>query len=142
MTTYNLDAVAGGVLSERIRPQLAMRWERHYNIIAQAGLAVGDILQADIPVPNWVRTIVVSKRTNTANADTLTVQCQDAALPIAPVLPIKTANAIQTSGSSSNSASNTILMQLYPVGDFIRVLLTIATSIPAQGVLSIAFYDV
>ena len=142
MAIYNLDQVVGGVLLELMRPQIAFRWERHYNLVAQAGIAVGDVQFADLVVPNWVRTIVVSKRTNTSNPDTLTVQCQDSPLTIAPVLPIKTASSIQTSGSSSSAASNTILMQLYPMGNLIRVLLTLAGSVPTAAVLSVAFYDV
>lgn len=141
MATYNLDNVAGAVVLEVNNPQLANRFERHYNPKAQAGLAVGDVVYFDLVVPVWVRTIVVQKRTDTANADTLTVQCQDAGPTIAPVLPIKTANGVQTGGSTSNTANGSVLMQLYPVGNKIRVSLTLATSVPNQCDLSVSLYD-
>lgn len=141
MPSYDLNQVANAVVLEVKKPQLAYRYEKHYNVKAQAGLAVGDVAYADIDVPEWCRTIVVSKRTDTSNADTLTVQCQDSGLPIQPVLPIKTANAVQVGGSSSNSAGNAVLMQLFPVGNKIRVSLTLATSVPGACLLSIAMYD-
>ena len=141
MATYNLDTVTGAVVLEVNNPQVANRYERHYNIKAQAGLAVGDVLFFDIVVPYWARTVVASKRTDTSNADTLTVTCQDAGPTIAPVLPIKTASAVQAGGSTSNTAANALLMQLYPVGNKIRVSLTLATSVPNQAMLSVAFYD-
>lgn len=141
MATYDLNLVANAVVLEVKRQQMAVRYERHYNILAQAGLLVGDIVFFDIDVPDWVRTIIVSKRTNTANADSLTVQCQDSGLPIPPVLPIKTAAAVQVGGSSSASAGNAVLMQLYPVGNKIRVQLTLVTSVPTQALLSVAFHD-
>lgn len=141
MATYNLDTVAGAIALEIINPQLANRFERHYNVKAQAGLAVGDAAYFDIIVPYWVRTIVVQKRTDTVNADTLTVQCQDNGPTIPPVLPIKTANAIQVGGSTYNSAASSVLMQLYPVGNKVRVSLLLATSVPAQCMLTIGFYD-
>lgn len=141
MATFNLDAVAGSVLSELIRPQLAFRWERHYNILAPAGLAVGDTVYADIVLPPWVRTLVLAKRTNTANADVLSAVCQDPGLPIAPVLPIKTASAVQTGGSSSNAANNAVLMQLFPIGNLVRFSLQFVLLLPAQGVMTIAMYD-
>ena len=141
MASYNLDTVANAVVLEVNNPQVANRFERHYNPKAQAGLAVGDIVYFDIIVPYWVRTIVASKRTDTSNADTLTVVCQDAGPTIAPVLPIKTASAIQTGGSTTNTAASSVLMQLYPIGNKIRVSLTLATSVPAQCDLSVAFYD-
>lgn len=141
MATYNLDAVTGAIALELKKLQLAMRYERHYNVLAQAGLAVGDTVYFNIAIPEWVRTICVGKRTDTSNADTLTVQCQDPNMPIQPVLPIKTASAVQTTGSTTNTASNTILMQLYPVGNVIQVSLQIATSLPTKCLLSIEFYD-
>ena len=140
MATYNLDAVAGSIVLEIKKLQLAMRYERHYNVKAQSGLAVGDIVFFNISIPEWVRTICVGKRTDTSNADVITVSCVDT-LPIAPVLPIKTASAVQTTGSTSNAASNIILMQLYPVGNIIQVSMQLATSVPAQCVLSIEMYD-
>ena len=141
MATYDLNQVAGAVVLEVIKPQLANRYEKHYNVKAQAGLAVGDTVYADIDVPDWVRTIVVQKRTDTSNADTLSAQCQDAGPTIPPMLPIKTANAVQVGGSSSNSAGNAVLMQLFPIGKKIRVSLLIATSVPTNCMLSVAMYD-
>ena len=141
MATYDLNQVASAVVLEIIKPQLANRYEKHYNVKAQAGLAVGDVVFFDIDVPDWVRTIVAQKRTDTSNADTLTVQCQDAGPTIAPVLPIKTANSVQVGGSTANTAANALLMQLYPVGKKIRVSLTLATSVPTNCMLSASFYD-
>ncbi|PXX42224.1 hypothetical protein [Aquitalea magnusonii] len=144
MATYNLDApaLAGAALVLEVsKAKAALRYERHYNVLAQAGLAVGDTVQFTLTVPEWVRTIVASKRTNTANADVLTVQCADPGLTLPEMLPIKTASSVQTGGSTSNAASNAVLMQLYPVGNSITVSLTLATSVPAQCELSIAFYD-
>lgn len=141
MASYDLNQVAGANVLEVKKPQLANRYEKHFNVKAQAGLAVGDTVYADIDVPDWVRTIVVQKRTDTSNADTLTVQCQDSGLPIQPVLPIKTANAVQTGGSSSNANNGAVLMQLFPVGNKIRVALTLATSVPGACLLSICLYD-
>jgi hypothetical protein len=140
MASYDLNQVANSVVLEVSKPQLACRYERHYNIKAQSGLAANDTLFADIDVPDWVRTIVVQKRTDTANADVLTVQCQDAGPTIAPVLPIKTA-AVQTGGSSSNAANGAVLMQLFPVGKKIRVMLQLITSVPTNAMLSIGMYD-
>ncbi|MFN3886130.1 MAG: hypothetical protein ACK4MG_04155 [Aquabacterium sp.] len=141
MPTFNITQTPGALVAQVNRPQLAQRSELHYNPLAQAGLAVNDTVLVDAVVPDWCRTIVVSKRTNTANADVLTVQCQDPNLPIAPTLPIKTANQVQTGGSTANNAANAVLMQLYPVGNLIRVSLTFVTSLPAQCLLSIGFYD-
>lgn len=142
MPTYNLDAPnSTALVQETTKIRAALRYERHYNVKNVAGLVVGDTVYADIPLPDWVRTVCISKRTDTANADTVTAQCQDAGLPIAPVLPIKTASAVQTTGSTSNAASNTIMMQLYPIGNIIRVQLTLATSVPNQCLLSIELYD-
>lgn len=144
MATYNLDAPAlngAALVLEVSKTKAAMRYERHYNVLAQGGLNVGDTVTASLPVPEWVRTIVVSKRSNTSNADTLTVQCSDPNLTIPLMLPIKTANSVQIGGSTSNSAGNALLMQLYPLGNNITVSLTLATSVPAQCELSIAFYD-
>ncbi len=141
MATYDLNQVASAVVLEIIKPQLANRYEKHYNVKAQAGLAVGDVVFFDIDVPDWVRTIVAQKRTDTSNADTLTVQCQDAGPTIAPVLPIKTANSVQVGGSTANTAANALLMQLYPVGKKIRVSLTLATSVPTNCMLGVSFYD-
>lgn len=140
-TTYDLATVANATVMEVNKPQLAYRYERHINVLAQAGLVVGDTCRIDLDVPDWVRTIVVAKRTDTSNADTLTVTCQDSGLPIQPVLPIKTASAVQTGGSSSNAAASVVLMQLFPVGKKIRVSLTLASSVPAACLLSIGFYD-
>ena len=141
MATYDLNQVSGAVVLEIIKPQLANRYEKHFNVKAKAGIAVGDTVYADIDVPDWVRTIVVQKRTDTSNADTLSVQCQDAGPTIAPMLPIKTANAVQVGGSSSNSAGNSVMMQLFPIGKKIRVSLLIATSVPTNCMLSVAMYD-
>lgn len=141
MPSYDLNQVANATVLEVKKPQLANRYERHYNVKAQAGLAVGDTVYADLDIPDWCRTIVVQKRTDTSNADTLTVQCQDAGLPIQPVLPIKTANAVQTGGSSSNANNGAVLMQLFPIGNKVRVALTLATSVPGSCLLSIALYD-
>lgn len=141
MPTFNITQTPGALVQQTNRPQLAQRAEFHYNPLAQAGLAVNDTVQVDLVVPDWCRTIVVSKRTNTSNADVLTVQCQDPGLPIAPTLPIKTANAVQTGGSTANNAANAVLMQLYPVGNTIRVSLTFVSSLPTQCLLSIGFYD-
>lgn len=142
MATYNLDTVAGALVQDSAKKLYgAMRAERHYNIKAVAGLAVGDVCFFEIDVPEWVRTIVASKRSDTTNPDVLTVQTADAALPIQAVLPIKTANTVQTTGSTSNTNSNTILMQLYPVGNRVRVQLTIASSLPNQMLLSLLMYD-
>lgn len=141
MASYDLNTVAGAVVLEIIKPQLANRYEKHYNVKAQTGLAVGDVVYFDIDVPDWVRTIVAQKRTDTSNADTLTVQCQDTGPTIAPVLPIKTANAVQVGGSTANTAANALLMQLYPVGKKIRVSLTLATSVPTNCMLGVSFYD-
>lgn len=141
MPSYDLNQVAGATVLEVKKPQLANRYERHYNVKAQAGLAVGDTVYADLDIPDWCRTIVVQKRTDTSNADTLTVQCQDAGPTIPPMLPIKTANAVQVGGSSSNSAGNAVLMQLFPIGKKIRVSLLIATSVPTNCMLSVAMYD-
>lgn len=141
MASYDLNQVAGAVVLEINKPQLAYRYEKHYNVKAQAGLAVNDTVYADIDVPDWVRTIVVQKRTDTSNADVLNVQCQDAGPTIAPVLPIKTANAVQTGGSSSNAANGAVLMQLFPVGKKIRVSLQLITGVPTNCMLSVAMYD-
>jgi hypothetical protein len=141
MPSYDLNTVAGASVLEVKKPQLANRYEKHFNVKAQAGLAVGDTVYADFDVPDWCRTIVVQKRTDTSNADTLTVQCQDTGLPIQPVLPIKTANAVQTGGSSSNANNGAVLMQLFPIGNKIRVALTLATSVPGACLLSICLYD-
>ena len=141
MATYDLNQVAGAVVLEIYKPQLAYRYEKHFNPKAQAGLAINDTVFADVDVPDWVRTIVVQKRTDTANADVLTVQCQDAGPTIAPVLPIKTANAVQTGGSSSNAANGAVLMQLFPIGKKIRISLQIITGVPNQCDLSVAMYD-
>jgi len=144
MATYNLDAPSLGgaaLVLEVSKTRAALRYERHYNVLAQAGLAVGDTVYFDVLVPEWVRTVVASKRTDTSNADTITVQCQDPNLTTPVFLPIKTANSIQTGGSTSNTAANAVLMQLYPVGNSIRVMLTIATSLPTKCMLSIALYD-
>ncbi|MDE2442408.1 MAG: hypothetical protein KGP14_15430, partial [Betaproteobacteria bacterium] len=100
MATYNLDNVAGALILEVAKTKAALRYERHYNVLAQAGLAIGDTVQFTIQIPEWVRTIVASKRTNTANADTLTVQCNDPALTLPEMLPIKTASSVQTGGST------------------------------------------
>lgn len=141
MPSYDLNQVASAVVLEVKKPQLANRYERHYNVKAQAGLAVGDTVYADLDIPDWCRTIVVQKRTDTSNADTLTVQCQDSGLPIQPVLTIKTANAVQTGGSSSNANNGAVLMHLFPIGNKVRVSLTLATSVPGACLLSIALYD-
>ena len=53
----------------------------------------------------------------------------------------ETANAVQVGGSSSNSAGNAVLMQLFPVGKKIRVSLLIATSVPTNCMLSVCLYD-
>lgn len=141
MASYDLSTVANAVVMEVIKPQLANRYEIHYNVKAQSGLAVGDVVYFEVDVPDWVRTIVAQKRTNTSNADTLTVQCQDVGPTIPPMLPIKTANAVQVGGSTANTATNALLMQLYPVGKRIRVSLTLATSVPTNCMLAVAFYD-
>ncbi len=141
MATYNLDQVAGALVLEIKKLQLAMRAEKHYNVNAISGLAVGDTAYFDIAIPEWVRTVVVSKRTNTSNADVVTVASQETNLSIQPSLPLKTASATQTTGSTANNAANTILMQLYPIGNTLRVSLQIVGSVPAQCLLSIAFYD-
>lgn len=141
MATYNLDLVANALKLDIRKLQNALRAERHYDVKQIAGLAVGDMAYFDIAIPEWCRTVCVSKRTDTANADTVSVAAQELGLAIQPVLVIKTASATQTTGSSSSSASNTILMQLYPVGNTLRVSLTIATSVPAQCLLSLMFYD-
>lgn len=141
MATYNLDLVANALKLDIRKLQNAFRAERHYDVKQIAGLAIGDVVYFDIAIPEWCRTVCVSKRTDTANADTISVAAQEIGLAIQPVLPIKTASATQTTGSNTNSASNTILMQLYPVGNTLRVSLTIATSVPAQCLLSLMFYD-
>jgi hypothetical protein len=141
MTTTNLDTVSNALVLEVKRPQMAGRYEKHFNVKAVSGLAVGDTVYFDVTLPDWVRTVCVSKRTDTANADTLTVQSQDPGLTIQPVLPIKTATAVQTKGSTDNTASNTVLMQLYPVGNTIRVLLTLATAVPTNCLLSLMLFD-
>jgi hypothetical protein len=141
MATYDLNQVANALVLEVQKTQMAERWEKHFNPLAQAGLAVGDTVYFDVVVPEWVRSIVISKRTNTANADTLTAQCQDAGPLIAPVLPIKNAGAVQTTGASANNAAGTVLIQCAPIGKTVRVSLLLATSVPAQALLSIAMYD-
>lgn len=84
MPSYDLNQVANATVLEVKKPQLANRYERHYNVKAQAGLAVGDTVYADIDIPDWCRTIVVQKRTDTSNADTLTVQCRAPACSRSP----------------------------------------------------------
>ena len=141
MAIYNLDNVANALILEVAKTRAALRYERHYNVLAQSGLLVGDTVQFALTVPEWARTIVASKRTNTANADTLTVQCNDTQLTLPEMLPIKTASSVQVGGSTANTASNALLMQLYPIGNSILVSLTLATSVPAQCEVSIALYD-
>ncbi len=141
MATYNLDQVAGAVTNEVSNPQRSIRYEKNYNAKAQTGLAVGDIVYFDITVPDWVRTIVAQKRTDTSNADVLTVTDIDSGPTIPLYLPIKTATQVQSGGSTGNTASASLMMQLYPVGNKIRVSLTIVGSVPAQLMLGVAFYD-
>ncbi|AQW28648.1 hypothetical protein ACJBUE_12755 [Ralstonia syzygii subsp. celebesensis] len=142
MATYNLDTVAGALVQETMKRLYgAYRSERHYNVKAVPGLAVGDVLYFDTEIPEWARTLVVSKRSDTTNPDVVTAQTVDPALPIAAVLPIKTANTVQTTGSTSSTNSNTILMQLYPVGNKVRVQITIASTVPNQMLLSLLMYD-
>ena len=143
-SSYNLDAPAlagAGLTLEVTKTRAALRYERHYNPLAQSGLAVGDTVYFDVPLPEWVRTVVVGKRTDTANPDVLTVQCQEPNLTTPIFLPIKTANAVQVGGSTANNAASEVLMQLYPIGDVIRVSLQFAAAIPAKCVLSVALYD-
>lgn len=139
-TTYDLTKVAGALAKEFKELQVAARFEQHFNVLAVPGLAVGDTVAFSIQVPRWARTICVEKRSNTSNSDNLIVTTDDG-LPIELVLPLKTANAVQTTGSSANNAANVLLMQLYPVGNNIKVSLTIAGSVPAQLMLSVMFYD-
>ncbi|AWI53202.1 hypothetical protein DEH84_06990 [Aquabacterium olei] len=141
MATYDLTQNASATVLEVLKPQLAYRYERHVNVLAQGGLAVGDTVYFDVDVPDWCRTIVASKRTNTANADTLTVTCVDSGPAIQPMLAIKTASQVQTGGSTSSAAASSVMMQLYPVGKKVRIALTLATSVPAQCVLSVSLYD-
>ena len=139
MATYKLDQTAGALAKEVKELQLAARFEQHYNVLAVPGLVAGDTVTFSVQIPRWCRTIVVSKRSNASNSDNLIVTTNDG-LPVELMLPLKTANAVQTSGSTANNAASTILMQLYPMGNQIKVALTIA-AIPASLVLSAAFYD-
>ena len=144
MTTWNLDApsLGGAALAlEVVKTKQALRWERHYNVLAQSGLAVGDTVIFNITMPEWCRTIVVGKRTNTANADVLSVICVEPNLTTPIYLPIKTANSVQVGGSTYSGAASEVLMQLFPMGDSIQVQCQIATSVPTQFMLSVALYD-
>ena len=140
MATYDLTKTAGALAKEVKELQLAARFEQHYNVLAVPGLAVGDTVFFSIQVPRWARTICVEKRSNASNSDNL-IATTDDGLPIELMLPLKTANAVQTSGSSANNGASVLLMQLYPVGNQIKVSLTVAGSVPAQLMLSVMFYD-
>ena len=143
MAIFNLDAYAGAIALEIKRSQNAIRYEKHFNlkVASLSALAVGDTVYSDVSVPDWCRTVIVSKRTDTANPDVLTIAAQEVGLAVQPALPLKTSPTVQTVGSTSNSASNTVQMQCYPIGATIRLSLQIANSLPSQAVLSIAMYD-
>ncbi len=71
MEIYDLNTVAGAVVLEIIKPQLANRYEKHYNVKAQSGLAVGDVVftnlfggdkkAADDPKPPTAETLPTPK---------------------------------------------------------------------------------
>jgi hypothetical protein len=141
MATYNLDTVAGALLVDSMKRQNGngtYRYDRHYNVLAQAGLAVGDTVYFDIDVPEWVRMLVAEKRSAAANADTLTMTAIDPQfVGIQPLLFSVYANTPAT----NNTATNCNIMACKPVGSRIRVSLTIAGSVPANLLLSLMMYD-
>ena len=142
MTTYNLDTVANALIVDSMKRQNgngAYRYDRYYNVLAQAGLVVGDVAYFDIDVPEWVRTITSQKRSSTSNADSLVMSSVDPQFNtgVQPLLFSIYANMPGT----SNANTNCNVMACKPVGSRVRVALTLAGSVPTSLVLGVSMYD-
>ena len=142
MTTYNLDTVANALIVDSMKRQNgngAYRYDRYYNVLAQAGLVVGDVVYFDIDVPEWVRTITSQKRSSSSNADQLVMSSVDPQFNtgVQPLLFSIYANTPAT----SNTNTNCNVMACKPVGSRVRVSLTLAGSVPTSLVLGVSMYD-
>ncbi|MBU3625723.1 hypothetical protein ICN48_05675 [Polynucleobacter sp. JS-Safj-400b-B2] len=142
MTTYNLDTVANALIVDSMKRQNgngAYRYDRYYNVLAQAGLVVGDVAYFDIDVPEWVRTITSQKRSSTSNADSLVMSSVDPQFNTG-VQPLLFSIYANTPGTS-NANTNCNVMACKPVGSRVRVALTLAGSVPTSLVLGVSMYD-
>ena len=142
MTTYNLDTVANALIVDSMKRQNgngAYRYDRYYNVLAQAGLVVGDAVYFDIDVPEWVRTITSQKRSSSSNADSLVMSSVDPQFNTG-VQPLLFSIYANTPGTS-NTNTNCNVMACKPVGSRVRVSLTLAGSVPASLVLGVSMYD-
>lgn len=143
MAIYNLANYSGYQVASNTRTQAAIRYERHFNALAVPGLVVGDTVYIDVDVPESVRTIIASKTSSANNGDTFSVNVQEDALNAyaQPPLPLKTSSTVQTGGSTTSAASSMVQMQLYPIGNKLRMKIVLATSIPTVLLLSMCMYD-
>lgn len=142
MTTYNLDTVANALIVDSMKRQNgngAYRYDRYYNVIAQSGLAVGDVVYFDIDAPEWVRTITSQKRSSSSNSDVLVMTSVDSQFNTG-VQPLLFSIYANTPGTS-NTNTNCNVMACKPVGSRVRVALTLAGSVPASLVLGVSMYD-
>jgi hypothetical protein len=143
MATYNLDTVAGALIVDSMKRQNgngAYRYDRHYNVLAQAGLSVGDIVYFDIDVPEWVRTVTSEKRSASSNADVLSMVAIDPAFVAVGIQPYLFSIYANTP-ATNNANTNCNVMACKPVGSKIRVSLTLAGSVPANLLLGVMMYD-
>lgn len=142
MTTYNLDTVANALIVDSMKRQNgngAYRYDRYYNVLAQAGLVVGDVVYFDIDVPEWARTITSQKRSSSSNADQLVMSSVDPQFNTG-VQPLLFSIYANTPGTS-NTNTNCNVMACKPVGSRVRVSLTLAGSVPTSLVLGVSMYD-
>ena len=142
MTTYNLDTVANALIVDSMKRQNgngAYRYDRYYNVLAQAGLVVSDTVYFDIDVPEWVRTITSQKRSSSSNADQLVMSSVDPQFNTG-VQPLLFSIYANTPGTS-NTNTNCNVMACKPVGSRVRVSLTLAGSVPTSLVLGVSMYD-
>lgn len=141
MATYNLDQVPNALIMDSMKRQNgngAYRYDRYYNVLAQAGLAVGDTVLFQVDVPEWVRTITSQKRANTANSDSITLSSADAQFTgTQPLLFSIYGNTPATNSSNTNCN----IMACKPVGSRIQVAMTLSGSVPSSLTFGVSMYD-
>lgn len=143
MPTYNITNIPGALVYEKTNAAPGDRCPRNrvlvFNVLAQAGLAVGDTVQVLVPVPAWARRAWVSKRTDTANPDVLQAYVEDATAGITNYLPNSPVGT--QAAAYLTSAVNSSHHVIPACGDYIRVLLTIANAVPTACRIWVGFFD-
>lgn len=136
MATYNVDAYPSALVSTRTKRGTAERSDFCYDLKQISGLAVGDNILIDLPVPAFARSVVFMKRTDTSNADTLQVFMVSPALPSPPILTTPSG-----APASSATASSATALRAFLMGDTVRFQLTIAGTVPTALAACVSFLD-